>query len=279
MALPVLTACRYAIPLREGGSLPAVVEVEEGGLYAVKFRGAGQGARALLAELIGGMIAQCLGLQVPELALVHLEEGFGRAEPDPEIQDILRGSRGLNAGLLYLEGAFTYDPLAYGDRVSPREAADIIWLDALLTNIDRTARNPNILVWEDRLWLIDHGAAMYFHHDWASVDETRARSAFLPIREHVLLPAAGDLLDTDARLAPLLSVDVLQAILKAVPDELLMDAPQGREPDFATAEQNREAYLNYFQARLLEPRTFAIEAASAKTASERLAPVMLPYRR
>jgi hypothetical protein len=273
------TAARYAVPLREGGSLPAIVETESGALFVVKFRGAGQGARALIAELIVGRLAQHLGLAVPDLAVVELEEGFGRTEPDPEIQDILRGSRGANVGLNYLDRAFTYDPVAVADLVTPERAADIVWLDALTTNIDRTARNPNLLLWEDDLWLIDHGAALYFHHDWPSVDEARARSPFAPIRDHVLLPRAASVTDADARLAPLLTDDVLRAVLDEVPDALLMDAPEGRTPPFETAEANRQAYRDYFRMRLEAPRAFAAEAERARQAAHAEQPASLPYRR
>lgn len=279
MPLPVHTAVRYALPLREGGSLPAIVETEGGGLYVVKFRGAGQGARALLAELIVGRLAERLGLPVPELALIELGEGFGRTEPDPEIQDILRGSRGPNVGLAYLEGAFAYDPVAAAGLVAPELAAAIVWLDALTTNIDRTVRNPNLLVQDGRLWLIDHGAALYFHHDWDSVDEARARAPFAPIREHVLLPLAEDLEAADARLAPALSEEALRAVLEELPEALLMDAPEGREPPFASAEANRAAYLRYFLGRLEAPRAFVAEAVRAREALLAEAPRALPYRR
>ena len=278
-SLPAPSAVRYALPLREGGSLPAIVEVEDGDLFVVKFRGAGQGARALVAELVVGQLAQHLGLPVPDLAAVHLDEGFGRTEPDPEIQDILRGSRGPNVGLRYLDGAFTYDPVAVADLVTPERAADIVWLDALTTNIDRTPRNPNLLVWEDAVWLIDHGAALYFHHDWPSVDETRARSPFIPIKDHVLLPRAASLADADARLAPLLPDDVLRAVLDAVPDTLLMDAPEGRTPPFAAPEANRQAYLDYFRTRLGDSRAFAAEAERARQVVQSAMPETLSYRR
>lgn len=277
--LPTPAAARYALPLREGGSLPAIVETDGGDLFVVKFRGAGQGARALVAELIVGRIAQRLGLPVPELALVHLDEGFGRTEPDPEIQDILRGSRGPNVGLRYLDGAFTYDPVAVADLVPPERAAEIVWLDALATNIDRTARNPNLLVWEDDLWLIDHGAALYFHHDWPSVDDAKARLPFAPIRDHVLLPRATSLDAADERLAPLLSEEALRSFLAEVPDALLMDAPEGRTPPFDSPGANRRAYLDYFRTRLAGPRAFAAEAERARRAVQSEAPEPLRYRR
>ena len=278
--LPVHPAQRYVTPLREGGSLPAVVETPAG-LYAVKFRGAGQGARALVAEVVVGRIAQALGLPLPALALVDLDPAFGRAEPDPEIQDVLRASHGLNVGLGFVEGAFPFDPLAAGDLVSPDLAADVVWLDALTTNIDRTARNPNLLVapGDDgpRLWLIDHGAALYFHHDWASLSEARARTPFPAIRDHVLLPFAGDLEAADARLAPRLGEATLDAVLADVPDDLLLDAPPGRPAPFETAGAGRRAYLDYFRARLAEPRAWVAEAARAQAAGPDTTP--LAYRR
>ena len=266
--LQTYRAHRYVAPLREGGSLPAVVETERG-MFVAKFRGAGQGARALVAELVVGGIAERLGLPLPELALLEMPEGFGRAEPDAEIQDILRGSRGLNVGLGYVEGAFPYDPLAAADLVSPEAAADVVWLDALTMNIDRTARNPNLLVAGDppRLWLIDHGAALYVHHNWESVTPERARAPFAPIRDHVLLPIAGDLREADARLAPRLTPEAIAEVLGAVPDALLMDAPEGRTPPFATPEANREAYAAFFRERLAAPRAWAEAAADARDAA------------
>jgi hypothetical protein len=277
--LPTHTAARYAVPLREGGSLPAVVETEGGELFVVKFRGAGQGARALIAELIAGRLAQHLGLPVPGLGIVHLEDAFGRTEPDPEIQDILRGSRGANVGLKYLDGAFNFDPVAVADLVAPERAADVVWLDALTTNIDRTPRNPNLLLWEDEVWLIDHGAALYFHHNWPSVDEERARAPFPPIRDHVLLPHAAPIGAADGRLAPRLTDDVLRSVLDAVPDALLMDAPESRTPPFETAEANRQAYFDYFHTRLAAPRGFAEQAEQARQTVQTTTPEMLSYRR
>ena len=273
-------AHRYVTPLREGGSLPALVDTEAGP-YVVKFRGAGQGARALVAELLVGGIARRLGLPLPDLALVELDDAFGRAEPDPEIQDILKASRGLNVGLGFVEGAFPFDPLASADLIGSDLAASVVWLDALTTNIDRTARNPNLLVAPGdsgpEVWLIDHGAALYFHHDWASVTEERANTPFPAIRDHILLHLAGDIEAADARLVPLLDADALREIVAAVPDALLMDAPEGRTPPFKTAEANRAAYLDYFLARLGGPRAFVAEAVRAQAAGADTD--TLPYRR
>ncbi len=280
MPIDTHAALRYVTPLREGGSLPALVETE-GGMYVVKFRGAGQGARALLAELVVGGLARTLGLPLPDLALVRLGDDFGRAEPDPEIQDILRGSTGDNVGLAFVPGAFAYEPSAHADLVDPALAADVVWLDALTTNIDRTARNPNLLVARadggPQLWLIDHGAALYFHHNWAAVDAERARGPFPPIRDHVLLPVAGPVEDADARLAPRLSEAAVADVLADVPDALLMDAPAGREPAFETARAAREAYATFFRERLTGPRRWVEEAARAQ--AERPDATPLPYRR
>ena len=285
MPLHTVTAHRYVTPLREGGSLPAVVETGAGP-YVVKFRGAGQGARALVAELVAGGIARALGLPMPDLAVVELPDGFGRAEPDPEIQDILRGSSGPNAGLAFLPGAFAYDPAGMADLVDPDLASRVVWFDALVTNIDRTPRNPNLLmtaVGPDRtptLWLIDHGAALYVHHDWPAASSERARAPFAAIRDHVLLPLATGVAEADARLAPRLTPDVLAGIVAAVPDALLMDAPPGREAPFASPDDNRQAYLDLFAARLAGPRAWAENAAEAHAALAAAPPdAPLGYRR
>jgi len=275
--IPTHTALRYIVPLREGGSLPAILETD-GGSFVVKFRGAGQGARALIAEIIVGHFAAALGFDIPSLALVELDASFGRSERDPEIQDILKASEGTNVGLRYLEGAFNYDPVALHD-IDPDLAARVVWLDALVTNIDRTARNPNLLYWNDKLWLIDHGAALYFHHNWASLDDARKRSAFPPIRDHVLMPFAGDIAAADAELAPRLTPELLRQTIDMIPDDLLMDAPAGTEPAFATAEENRAAYIDYFTARLAGPREFAEEAIRARERMRNETPVSVKARR
>jgi hypothetical protein len=259
--LPTHTALRYVQPLREGGSLPAVVDTD-GGMFVVKFRGAGQGVKVLVAELIVGGLAEALGLPVPALALVDLPEAFGRSEPDPEIQDILRASHGTNVGLRYLDGAFNFALSAAGDLASARFASHVVWLDALVTNPDRTHRNPNILVWQRRLWLIDHGAALYAHHDWAAVDAARTRTPFPLVRDHVLLTLAAELAEADAELAARLTNDVLAAVLARVPDELLVDPVRGRE--FDDAASARERYRAYLAERLRPPRDFAAEAGAAR---------------
>lgn len=260
--LKIYPATRYVVPLREGGSLPAVVDTEDGGLFVVKFRGAGQGAKALLAEILVAGLGRTLGLPVPEVALVELDDSFGRTERDPEIQDILRGSRGTNFGMRYLEGAFNYDPAS--DEVEAELAADIVWLDAFVTNVDRTANNPNLMWSGDRVWLIDHGASLYFHHNWPTVDDASARNVFTNVKDHVLLGMASDLTEADERLSARLTDDILAAIVNRLPESLLMDAPEGQAPAFATAEENREAYRLYLSARLKAPRPFLETAVQAR---------------
>jgi hypothetical protein len=247
-------ATRYVLPLREGGSLPALMEASDDGLYVVKFRGAGQGPKALVAELVAGELARRLGLLVPEIAFVEVDPVLGRAEPDPEIQDLIAASAGLNIGLDFLPGALAFEP-ASGFAVDPVLAASVVWFDALVTNVDRTPRNPNLLVWHERLWLIDHGAALHVHHQtWDMAP--RARQPFPAIRDHVLLPCAGSILEADAALAPVLTRDVIDEVVALVPDEWLDDAARGDE--------RRAAYADYLSARLEAPREFAVEAERAR---------------
>jgi hypothetical protein len=244
-----VTATRYVTPLREGGSLPALVEADDDGLYVLKFRGAGQGPKALVAELVGGEIARAAGLAVPEIVHIELDPELARAEPDPEIQDLIRASAGLNVALDFLPGALPFTPGA-GDAPDPAFAADVVWLDALLTNVDRSARNPNLLRWHGRIWLIDHGAALYLHH--AGLDPIgHARRAFPAIAEHVLLPFAGSIAEADARLAPRLGGALIEAILAAVPAEWMEGT-------------GREAYVDYLCRRLADPRIFPEEADAAR---------------
>ncbi len=270
-------ATRYVQPLREGGSLPAVVDTDSGGLFVVKFRGAGQGAKVLVAELIVGMIAQQLDLPVPALALVDVSDRFGRSEPDPEIQELLRRSHGTNVGARYLQGAFNFDGRAAGDLVDPEVAARIVWLDAFTTNPDRTPHNPNLLIWERRPWLIDHGAALYAHHDWASVDDTRTITSFPLIRSHILLSASGDLAAADAECAGRLSEELIVAILDQIPDDLLLGA--GDRPEFASAADARDRYRRYLTRRLQAPRAFTAEAIAAQAQVRREPPQHLKARR
>src|SRR5882724_5133115 len=206
---------RYVTPLREGGSLPAIAEADDGFLYVLKFRGAGQGVKALIAELIGGEIARTLGLKVPEIVFAQLDSAFGRTEPDEEIQDLLKASVGLNLGLHYLSGAITYDPAVTAVRSLP--ASQIVWLDCLLTNVDRTARNTNMLVWNKELWLIDHGAALYFHHSWDNWQQ-QATKPFVQVKDHVLLPRASELNKVDAAFRSVLTPERIHSIVALIPD-------------------------------------------------------------
>ena len=266
--LVTLAARRYVQPLREGGSLPAIVDTEDG-LYVVKFRGGGQGAKALVAELIAGMLAAALELPVPDLALVHVSDTFGRSEPDPEIGEVLRKSHGINVGLRYMDGAFNFDATAAGNLISTAVATRIVWFDALITNPDRTARNTNLMIWERSPWLIDHGAALYAHHDWKSVDEARTRSPFPLIRDHVLLTLADEASTVDEEMAAALTTDVISSVLDNVPDELLAD--QAYKADGDTPAAARARYATYLETRLAAPRAFVTTADSART--ERLAHV------
>ncbi len=262
IALPTYAATRYVQPLREGGSLPAVVDTESAGLFVLKFRGAGQGAKALIAEVIVGLLARELGLPIPDLALIDVAEVFGRAEPDPEIQEVLRASHGINVGLRYLDGAFNYDGFAAGDFIDATFASNVVWLDALVTNPDRTHRNPNILIWNRTPWLIDHGAALYAHHAWANVTAEKARTEFPLIKDHVLLAHADDIGAADARLAPRVTEELIDEVLGAVPDSLLLD-PTNRN-EFPNGDAARAKYREYLTTRLAGPRAFVAEALRAK---------------
>jgi hypothetical protein len=266
-AVRILTATRYVQPLREGGSLPAVVETEDGALYVVKFRGAGHGARALVAELITGLVAVALGLPTPELALIDVPPPFGRSEPDPEIQDILQKSHGLNVGAVYLDGAFNFDATAAGDLISPALAAGIVWLDAFLTNPDRTHRNPNLLIWRRSPYLIDHGSALYAHHDWEAVDDARTRTPFPLIQHHVLLgrTTASDIAAADREAVARLTPASIDGILSQVPDDLLSDP--------------RSRYRDYLVRRLEAPREFVAEINRAREATVGVPPKPLKARR
>jgi hypothetical protein len=251
-----VTATRYLTPLREGGSVPAIVEADDEGLYVLKYRGAGQGPRALIAELIGGEVGRALGLRVPEIVLIELNPALGLAEPDPEIQVPLRASAGLNLGLDYLPGSVGYDPLLF--KPDRELASAIVWFDAYITNVDRTARNTNMLIWHKNLWLIDHGAALYFHHTWADY-QARSRRPFPAIKDHVLLRYASALADVDAALSARLTPDVIGAIVAAIPDAWL-----GNEPLFADHAAHRAAYATYLLDRLATPRAFVEEAIHAR---------------
>jgi hypothetical protein len=246
--LRTVSAVRYVTPLREGGSLPALVEADDDGLYVVKMRGAGQGPKALVAEMVAGGLARELGLPVPELVLVELDEHLPDAEPDAEIQDLLAASAGMNVGLDFLPGALPYAP-GGSFEVEPWLAAAVVWLDAFVENVDRTPRNVNLLVWHRRLWLIDHGAALYRHH--AGLDPETARGPFTPVRDHVLLDVAGSIAEADAELAPRVPRELLERVVARVPPEWLEPASPAD-------------YVEDLCARLEEPRAWVEEAEAAR---------------
>jgi hypothetical protein len=249
---------RYVLPLREGGSLPAIAEADDQFLYVLKFRGSGQGPKTLIAELIGGEIARALGLRVPEIVFAVLDSSFGRTEPDEEIQDLLKASVGLNLGLHYLSGAISFDPMV--TRVDPEMASDIVWLDCFLTNVDRTSNNTNMLVWNKELWLIDHGASLYFHYapeNW----EAKAISNFSQVKNHVLLPFASELEKSDRKMHGILNSGKLRRIVDLIPDEWL------DENDQETASSKREIYYRFLEMRMNASEIFIKEAIHARSAS------------
>src|SRR5262245_18262378 len=214
-----VNATRYVTPLREGGSLPAIVEADDDGMYVLKFRGAGQGTKALIAELVAGELARAAGLLVPELVFVSLDPVLARTEPDPEIQQQIRASAGRNLGLDYLPGSVMFDPVA--ERPDTDLASRIVWFDAYVTNIDRTARNANLLLWHRKLWLIDHGAALYFHHSWAGMEE-RSKHPFPLIKEHILLELAGALEAADDAMLSKINESEIRRIVELVPDDWML---------------------------------------------------------
>jgi len=248
--LRTVRVTRYVTPLREGGSLPAIVEGDDEGLYVLKFRGAGQGPLALVAELISGEIGRRLGLRVPELVFMVLDEAIGRNEPDPEIRDLLMASTGLNLGMDFLPGSSMFDPAA-GDRSDAETASKAVWFDAFVTNIDRTARNANLLWWHKQLYFIDHGATLFFHHNWQRIDQTAVRP-FSAIADHILLPWADRIAEVDSDVRARLTEPVLSEIINAVPPEWL---PQDEGP-------SPDGYLTYFRERLAKSR-FVEEAVRA----------------
>ena len=247
-------AIRYLTPLREGGSVPAIVEADDDGTYVAKFCGAAQGPRALVAELIAGEIGRLLGLPVPQLVLIELDALLARSEPDEEIQELLRKSAGLNIALDYLPGALNWEP-ALAPPPDPALAAAVVWFDAFVTNVDRTAKNPNMLRWHRKLYLIDHGAALYFHHDWTD-HLAKSRTPFAMIRNHALLPLAGDLRAADAALAPRITEAALREIVAQVPEAWLSGE--------ATPEATRQSYVEHLWSRVAAPRVFVEEAIRAQ---------------
>lgn len=256
LQLRTVNVTRYVTPLREGGSLPAIAEADDHFLYVLKFRGAGQGPRALIAELIGGEIARYLGLRVPELVFANLDEAFGRTEPDEEIQDLLKASVGLNLALHYLSGAITFDPTV--TTVDAKLASQIVWLDCFLTNMDRTCRNTNMLLWHKELWLIDHGAALYFHHSWQNWEE-QAIKPFSLVKDHVLLPWASELESVNKEFSKLLNPEKIASVINLIPDDWL----EG-ETSFDSKTAHREAYKNFLTNRLAHSDIFLKEAQHAR---------------
>lgn len=247
---------RYITPLREGGSLPALAEADDDFKYVVKFRGAGQGVKALIAELIGGEIAKILDLNVPEMVFAHLDEAFGRTEGDEEIQDLLKASQGLNLGLHFLSGAITFDPVAV--KVNAELASKIVWLDAFIANIDRSLKNTNMLVWHKEIWLIDHGAALYFHHSWENMVE-QGSNPFPFIRQHVLLPYASLLSEINEEMVGLLADEKLAEIVSFLPDSWMEWPDVDRSP-----EQIREVYYQFLVNRKDHSEIFVKEAQNAR---------------
>lgn len=245
------------LPLREGGSLPALAEADDGFKYVLKFKGAGQREKMLIAEYLGGEIARLLGLKIPELVFANLDEAFGRTEGDEEIQDLLKGSRGLNLALHFLSGSVNYDPVAMP--VDAELASKVVWLDAYITNVDRTYRNTNMLIWNKELWLIDHGAAFLFHHSWTGW-EKHAISPFALIKDHVLLPFAGNLAEVDEAFKKILTPADIHSIVAALPDEWLLETGEG------TPEEQRNVYEQFLNTRLQHSSNFVKQAQDAKQA-------------
>jgi hypothetical protein len=259
MAIRTVEATRYVTPLREGGSLPAIVEASDDGLYVLKFHGAGQGPKALVAELVTGEIGRALELPIPEIVLVELDAALANAEPDPEIQDLIRKSGGINLGLDFLPGSLAFAPAAPPE-LSPELAAKIVWFDAFTLNVDRTPRNPNLLTWHGKLWLIDHGASLYFHHNWSDAERV-TRSPFQMSREHILLPCAGSIEEAGSSLRNRITPALLDAVLTDVPDVWLTNDSLGRNPD-----QVRSAYRDLLLTRLENAALFEEEAEGARAA-------------
>lgn len=256
ISLRTVTVTRYILPLREGGSLPALADADDDFKYVLKFRGAGHGVKALISELIGGKIAQVLGFRTPELVFAYLHEDFGRTEADEEIQDLLKNSAGLNLALHYLSGAITYDPAAV--KIDAQLSSEIVWLDAFLTNIDRTFRNTNMLMWHKELWLIDHGASLYFHHSWDNW-EKNAISPFTMIKDHVLLPQASELDAVNEKYKSILTDEILKEIVELIPEDWL----QWNDTDLSPTEI-KDVYFQFLTRRLSHSDNFVNEAKNAR---------------
>ncbi len=258
MELRTVNVTRYITPLREGGSLPALVEADDGFKYVLKFRGSGHGTKVLISELIGGVIAKLLGLNIPELVFINLDEAFGRSQRDEEIQDLLKASRGLNLGLSFLSGALAYDPVT--TKIDSVTASKIVWMDAYLTNIDRTVRNTNMLMWHKELWLIDHGSMLYFHHNWDHSNQPEL-NPFPMIKDHVLLPFALHLEDANVAAQSVLSDLVLEEVVTLIPDEFVGWAAPDETPDSV-----RQRYYDFLRLRLKHSTIFLNEAIHAQKA-------------
>lgn len=258
MELRTVNVTRYIMPLREGGSLPALAEADDDFKYVVKFRGAGHGVKALIAELIGGEVARILGFRVPELVFLQLDEAFGQTEGDEEIQDLLQNSRGLNLGLHFLSGALTFDPIV--NTIDPKLASQIVWLDALLTNVDRTAKNTNMLIWHNELWLIDQGASLFFHYSWVNWIK-HATSPFTQIKDHALLNKADKLNEVDGEFTKLLTSDKIREIVELIPDDWL------HWNDIEESPQDiRNIYYQFLEGRVTHSEIFVNEALHAREA-------------
>jgi hypothetical protein len=256
--LRTVQVTRYVTPLREGGSLPAIAEADDDFMYVLKFRGAGQGVKALIADLIGGEIARTAGFKVPEIVFANLDSAFGRTEPDEEIQDLLKASVGLNLGLHFLSGAMSFDPVI--NKTDPLLASKIVWLDSLLTNVDRTARNTNMLIWNKELWLIDHGAALYFHHSWSNWEEHALRP-FNLVKDHVMLPLASELETADHELKKIITPQIIDNIVGLLPDEWLLPGSETETPG-----SMRQVYSGFLKLRIANSNIFLKEAQHARTA-------------
>lgn len=251
-----VTVTRYVTPLREGGSLPAIVEADNCGMYVLKFRGAGQGVKALIAEIIAGEMARALGLPIPDIVFAELGEAISQTEPDPEIQDLMKASVGQNLAIDYLPGSITFDPVV--ETIEPFLASQIVWFDAFVTNVDRTPRNTNMLIWHKKLWLIDHGAALYFHHSWDNYLEHATRP-FVQIKDHVLLPFAGEIEAADSFFRERLTSEIIKSSVDLIPDAWLENNPL-----FASAAEHRRGYFEYLMRRLESSKIFVEEAQRAR---------------
>lgn len=258
MDLRTVNVTRYIMPLREGGSLPALADADDGFKYVLKFRGTGHGTKALVSELLGGVVAHTLGFKVPEYVFINLDEAFGRTEGDEEIQDLLQGSRGLNLGLHFLSGALTFDPVM--TKVDSKLASQVVWLDAFLTNVDRTARNTNMLYWNKELWLIDHGASLYFHHSWVNY-EKYAVSPFPQIKDHVLLPYASELESADKEFRAILTDEKIREITNLLPNDWLNWGGEEESP-----EEIKNVYYNFLTERIHHSDLFVKAAQDARKA-------------